>query len=86
MRSVATACLLGLTSEGWEGHEAFFIVAPHTRTGQQGSSTSSLELARKYHPKAKLREGWFESEEHKGFYDTNQAERLLGWKHENVPY
>lgn len=26
----ARACLLGLTSEGWEGHEAFYIVAPDT--------------------------------------------------------
>ena len=26
--SIAKACLLGLTSEGWSGHEVFYTVAP----------------------------------------------------------
>ena len=82
------ACLLGLTSEGWSGSEAFYKVAPGTLIDAMqvdiGEGMSSLKLARKYHPKAALREGYFDGDGAKGrgFFDTGKAERLLGWKHD----
>ena len=82
------ACLLGLTSEGWSGSEAFYIVAPGTLIDamqvEVGEGMSSPELARKYHPKAALREGYFggKGAKGRGFFDTGKAERMLGWKHD----
>jgi len=74
-----------LTSKGWSGHEAFFIIAPTSLHYQiYGKDAPSMkELARKYQPKAKLREDWFDGPlgEHRTLYDTGKAERLLGWKH-----
>lgn len=88
MDAVVRACLLGLTSEGWEGSEAFYIVAPETLIDamqeELGEGISSLELAKKFHSTAALREGYFEGDDAKGrgFFDTSKAERMLGWKHD----
>ena len=41
-RASARACLGGLTSDGWDGHEAFYIVAPDICwEGSSGPSGSS---------------------------------------------
>ena len=88
MDAVVRACLLGLTSEGWSGSEAFYIVAPGTLIDAMqvdlGEGMSSLELAREYHPNAALRQGYFDDHGAKGrgFFDTGKAERLLVWKHD----
>lgn len=74
----AHACLSALTvpeSQFPTGHETFFIVAPTTQ-----SRRSSRELIREAYPELErhlLGDGW---DEHRGFFDTTKAERLLGWK------
>ncbi|WWD16109.1 hypothetical protein CI109_100534 [Kwoniella shandongensis] len=93
----ARACLLGITSEGWEGAEAFNIVAddiawegglaPESKGQNQenGKHVTSLELA-EHNYKGRyggIREGWWvEGRERRGFWDCTKAERLLGWKHD----
>ncbi len=89
LRSCATACLLGLTSQGWTGHEAFNVVGPEIcwhGDGDAGSERgiSSLELLRREYPQAdRIREGWWsEQNPRRAFWDTSKIERMLGWKHE----
>lgn len=85
MESIAEACLLGLTSEGWSGAEAFYTVAPTTKIAEEEGerAPSSLQLAREHHAQAKLKEDYFEGEHGRtrGFFDCSKAECLLGWKH-----
>jgi UDP-glucose 4-epimerase len=71
--ATARACLLALTPK-FQGHEAFYIVAPDTMI-----DTPSLELARKYFPDVPVRG---DLSGNQGFYDCSKAERLLGWKHD----
>jgi hypothetical protein len=75
-----------LTTDGWTGHEIFYIVAPTTKADGYEEATSK-KLAELYHPTTKIREGWFDEkqqdgEEWKSFFDTSKAERILGWKHD----
>lgn len=79
--ATARACLLSVwddevesKGEKWTGCEIFNIVAPTT---SQFDKTSE-ELAKEYYPDAELR-GDFKSQ--RGFWTTDKAERLLGWKH-----
>ena len=77
---------MGITSEGWSGAEAFYIVAPTNNVFEKlgEDAPDSLTLAKGHYPDAKLKEGWFGDDEERrgrGFYDCSKAERLLGWKH-----
>jgi nucleoside-diphosphate-sugar epimerase len=71
--SAARSCLLSLTA-GFKGHEVFYIVAPETI-----SETLSFELKQKFFPDV-LVHGDLSG--HKSFFNSNKAERLLGWKHD----
>jgi nucleoside-diphosphate-sugar epimerase len=71
--SAARACLLALTAD-FKGHEAFYIVAPHTVI-----DTPSLELKRQFFPDVPLRS---DLSGNQGFFNCGKAERLLGWKHD----
>ncbi|KAL7007672.1 hypothetical protein EMMF5_002748 [Cystobasidiomycetes sp. EMM_F5] len=72
--AVARACMLGVTSEGWKGHEVFNIVAPETT-----QKTPSKELASKHYPNTQLRDGF---DGNKAFFISQKAEKLLGWTHD----
>jgi nucleoside-diphosphate-sugar epimerase len=73
--ATARACLASIESaDKFEGCEIFNINAPTT-----AQETSSRELAQKYYPNAKINGDWGKSNE--GFWTTNKAERILGWKH-----
>jgi UDP-glucose 4-epimerase len=71
--AAARACLLALTPR-FQGHEAFYIVAPDTMMG-----TPSLELARQHFSDVPVRS---DLSGNQGFYDCAKAARLLGWKHD----
>ena len=66
------ACLLSLTAD-FAGHQVFYIVAPDTI-----SDTPSLELKQKYFSDVVVRG---DLSDHRSFFDSSKAERLLGWKH-----
>jgi len=70
--AAARACLLGVTAS-FTGHEALFIIAPDTAI-----ETPSLELAQKFYPHVPLRAELIHNQ---SFFDSTQAERILGWKH-----
>jgi len=70
--AAANACLLSL-EDRFRGHEAFYIIAPHST-----SETPSLELAARYFPNVPVRG---DLSGHKSFFDCSKAERLLGWRH-----
>ena len=71
--AAARACLLSLTAD-FTGHEVFYIVAPDTVT-----DVPSLELKQKFFPDVELRG---DLSGNKSFFNSNKAERLLGWKHD----
>jgi UDP-glucose 4-epimerase len=70
--AAANACLRSLEAP-FEGHEAFYIVAPDTLAEEP-----SLELARRFYPDVPVRG---DLSGHRGFFDCGKAERLLGWVH-----
>jgi nucleoside-diphosphate-sugar epimerase len=71
--SAAHACLLSLTAT-FKGHEVFYITAPDTI-----ADTPSLELKQKFFPAVPLRG---DLSDHKSFFNSSKAERLLSWKHD----
>ena len=73
--ATARACLLALTPR-FQGHEAFYIVAPDTML-----ETPSLDLARQYFPNVPIRG---DLSGNRSFFDCAKAERLLGWKHDEL--
>ncbi|NJM40019.1 MAG: NAD(P)-dependent oxidoreductase [Anaerolineae bacterium] len=73
--SGARACLMALQAE-FKGHEAFFITAPQTAV-----ETPSLELAQAHYPDVPV---VGDLSGRNSFYSTQKAERLLGWKHEDL--
>ncbi|RYP69749.1 hypothetical protein DL769_005200 [Monosporascus sp. CRB-8-3] len=73
--ATARACLLAVTNPRFEGCQIFNIVAPDTTQ----DDTPSEELARKYYPDAEIRG---DLSGNRGFWTTDKAERMLGWKHE----
>lgn len=75
LSAAARACLLSLTAD-FSGHEAFFIVAPHSALEQP-----SLEAARESYPDTPIRG---DLSGNAGFFDCSKAERLLGWKHDDA--
>ncbi len=95
--SCARACLLGLTSQGWEGHEVFNIVAPEIcregpldgpdpwgreRAKPTNPKPEALALLEKYWPGTKVDAKYWKENTRRAFWDTSKAERLLGWKHD----
>jgi UDP-glucose 4-epimerase len=70
--ATARSCLLSLTAT-FQGHEAFYIVAPDTMM-----ETPSIELKRQFFPDVPVRG---DLSDHRGFYNCAKAEHLLGWKH-----
>ncbi len=73
--AAARACLQALTPK-FEGHEAFYIVAPDTML-----ETPSLDLARQYFPNVPVRG---DLSGNQAFYDCTKAVRLLGWDHDGA--
>ncbi|RYP88168.1 hypothetical protein DL770_004673 [Monosporascus sp. CRB-9-2] len=73
--ATARACLLAVTNPRFEGCQIFNIVAPDTTQ----DDTPSEELARKYYPDAEIRG---DLSGNRGFWSTDKAERMLGWRHE----
>jgi len=69
------AILLSLTSD-FNGHEVFYITAPVT-----AASETSQELARMNYPSTEIRG---DLSGHSSFFDCSKAERILGWKHQEI--
>lgn len=72
LHEASRACLLALTAD-FVGHEAFYIVAPHTVVDER-----SIDLAREHFPNAEVR-GDLSGQN--GFFNCAKAERMLGWRH-----
>jgi nucleoside-diphosphate-sugar epimerase len=68
----ARACLLSLEA-AFDGHEAFYIVAPDTIIDVQ-----SADLAARFFPNTEIRG---DLSGYRSFFNCSKAERLLGWKH-----
>lgn len=73
--SAARACLLSITAD-FQGHEAFYIVAPQT-----ASSVPSIELCEAFYPDVEIRN---KLEGHRSFFDSSKAGRLLHWEHDTL--
>jgi len=73
LSAAATACLRSVAAD-LGGHEVMFIVAPDT-----ASDTPTLELARRFHPEAKIRA---DLAGHRSFFDSRKADRLIGPTHD----
>jgi nucleoside-diphosphate-sugar epimerase len=71
--AAARACLLSLDAL-FEGHEAFYIVAPDTTI-----DVPSLELTARYFPAVPIRG---DLSGHRSFFSSAKAESLLGWRHD----
>lgn len=78
----AEACLLGITSEGWSGAEAFNIVSDdnHLPDDQATLDVFRREWAGRFDEEG-LREEWWAGRPKRSLWDSTKAERLLGWKH-----
>ncbi|HEY0033930.1 MAG TPA: NAD(P)-dependent oxidoreductase [Devosia sp.] len=70
--AAADACLLSI-EKPIPGHEPYYIVSPTTT-----SKTPSLQLAAEHFPHVPVTG---DLTDHKGFFNSAKAERLLGWKH-----
>ena len=73
IQAAARACLLSLTAD-FTGHEVLYIVAPDTMM-----EVPSLELKEQFFPDVPVRG---DLSGNRGFYNSEKAERLLGWKHD----
>ena len=78
--SGAKAFLLAVTDDGaeWCGHEAFFIAAPDIT-----EPFHSKDLHEQFYGDVPIKEGK-SLEGRSSFFDSSKAERLLGWKHEEI--
>ncbi len=72
LNAAADACLLSVEVP-FRGHEVFYIVSPTT-----SSKTPSLQLAAQHFPHVPVNG---DLSDHKSFFDSSKAARLLGWKH-----
>jgi len=70
--AAADACIKSLTAP-FEGHQAFYIVAPDTSV-----DAPSLELAKEHFPNVAIKGDLSGT---RSFFSSAKAERLLGWKH-----
>ena len=88
MLEASRAGELGLTSEGWEGAETFYIIADDILTDDDHDTEAGLDLlVKNWDP---LRYGvvdrkWWSKNPRRGFFDCEKAKRLLGWRHEEIP-
>lgn len=96
--SCAESALQGLTSEGWEGAEAFIICSDETAweggvtpdsllNGNEGASdrtTSVLDLIKHSYPTTKIREDYWKDNKRRSVFDNSKAKRMLGWQHKDV--
>lgn len=73
--AAARAFLAGVTAD-FEGHEAFYIVAPDTM-----AETPSAELAKQHYPDVTITG---DLSGRRGFFDCRKAETMLGWAHEQA--
>jgi UDP-glucose 4-epimerase len=71
--AAARACLLSLTA-AYQGHEAFYVVAPDTTI-----DVPSLELAKRFFPGVRIQG---DLSGNRSFFNSAKAERLLRWKHD----
>jgi len=71
--AAAHACLLGVTAE-FDGHEAFYVVAPDTMV-----DTPSAELAATWYPDVPVTG---DLSGRRGFFDCRKAREVLGWSHD----
>jgi len=70
--AAADACLLSI-EKPFKGHEAFYIVSPTTF-----SKTPTLELVAEHFPSVPVTG---DLSDHKSFFDSSKAYRMLGWRH-----
>jgi nucleoside-diphosphate-sugar epimerase len=85
--AVVRACILGLTSEGWGGAEAFHIASDkifYPAALSNDVEVSALELLdRHWSGRVKsIDKGWWAKDPRRSFFDTTKAEQILGWKHD----
>ena len=73
LEAAARSCIDGIKAD-YKGHEAFYIVAPHTTVEKP-----SVELATEHYPDVPLKPGFGDRQ---AFFDSSKAERLLGWRHD----
>lgn len=85
--AVLRACILGLTSEGWEGAEAFHIASdeifyPSELSG--GVQISALDLLEQHWSDrvTVVDRSWWDDNPRRSFFNTAKAQRLLGWQHD----
>ncbi|KAI0339092.1 NAD(P)-binding protein [Trametopsis cervina] len=71
--SAALAFLKALESEGWEGHEAFFVVAP-----DPPAEETTEQLYRMHWKHVPIKKGGTVK---LGFFNCEKAKRLLKWEH-----
>merc|ERR1712137_1236947 len=72
--ATARACIAAVEkSDNFEGCEIFNVHAPTT-----AQDTPSEELAKKYYPKVPIKG---DLSGNKGFWTTEKAQKILGWKH-----
>lgn len=85
--AVVRACVLGLTSEGWSGAEAFHIAADeiyYPKELSNGVDIPALDLLDQFwsgRVKHVNRE-WWEGNPRRSFFDTSKAKKMLGWSHD----
>jgi nucleoside-diphosphate-sugar epimerase len=85
--AVLRACILGLTSDGWSGAEAFHVASPeifYPATLSGGVEIPALELLEK-HWSGRVKsvdKSWWKGNPRRSFFDTSKAETMLGWKHD----
>jgi nucleoside-diphosphate-sugar epimerase len=75
--AAADACLLSLEAS-FTGHEVFYIVAPDTNI-----DVPSQELATTFFPQVPLRQSLAG---YRSLFNSEKAERLLGWRHSYVKF
>ena len=82
-KSCAEAALLGLTSEGWSGHEVFIICADDIVYGAD-LDISTVELLKKHWPGSKVEEDFWKDNLRRATADNTKAKKLLGFVHRDV--
>lgn len=85
--AVVRGCVLGLTSEGWTGAEAFHLAANeifYPASLSDGVEISALNLLEKHWPgRVKVVDrSWWDGNPRRSFFDTAKAQRMLGWQHD----
>lgn len=85
MLACSRAGELGLLSEGWDGAEAFYIIADDILTEHDDDTATSLDLLVKTWDPLQFGvvDRWYwKDNPRRGFFDCSKAKRLLGWAHD----